>query len=275
MRYSDHSETTARPQQDHSATDLTDYFEVLIVTQKDQPFQTTTGSENELEGPALKWPSDPKSRMRRLEAVLFMARAPMPTRKISEMAELEDGTQARTMIKQLNQHYDQIGRAFHVKRVAGGYQMLTRPQFSRWILKLDHIHRAKRLSNPALETLTVVAYRQPIIKAEIESIRGVSCGEMLRQLLEKGLIKIAGRSEKLGRPFLYATTKDFLARFGFNSLNDLPRSKQLSGRGLPQWATSDENRGPAVNDSESKLSQPQETNLNRESQDSPPKEEEE
>jgi len=252
------------------------------VTQPDQQFDTTisglgeTGVEH---ADQPKWPADPKSRMRRLEAVLFMSRAPMPSRKISQLAELEDGTQARTMINQLNQQYDEIGRAFHVKRVAGGYQMLTRPQFSKWIQKLDHVQRPKRLSTPALETLTVVAYRQPIIKAEIESIRGVSCGEMLRQLLEKGLIKIAGRSEKLGRPFLYTTSKDFLTQFGLNTLNDLPRSKQLSGRGLPQWATSDENRGPAEKDSESKLSQPdtstQETSLNRESEDSPPKEEEE
>lgn len=145
------------------------------------------------------------------------------------------------MIKELNQHYDEIGRAFHVKQVAGGYQLRTRPQFSDWIGRLEHTPKATRLSAPALETLTVVAYRQPIIKAEIEAIRGVSCGEMLRQLLEKNLIKIAGRSEKLGRPFLYATSKEFLAHYGLNSLADLPRAKQLSGQGLPQWASSDQN----------------------------------
>ncbi len=252
------------------------------MTEPDQQLETTPADLGEAgfeDAHEPKWPSDPKSRMRRLEAVLFMSRAPIPSRKISQLAELEDGTQARTMIKQLNQQYDQIGRAFHVKRVAGGYQMLTRPQFSKWIQQLDHVQRPKRLSTPALETLTVVAYRQPIIKAEIESIRGVSCGEMLRQLLEKGLIKIAGRSEKLGRPFLYTTSKDFLTQFGLNTLNDLPRSKQLSGRGLPQWATSDENRGPAENDTESKLSQTPKvstlTSQNHGSEDSPPKEEEE
>ncbi len=188
-----------------------------------------------------KWPTDEKSRRRRLEAVLFMSRTPLPSRKLSQLAELEDGTQARTMIKDLNQHYDEIGRAFHVKQVAGGYQLRTRPQFADWIGRLEHTPRATRLSAPALETLTVVAYRQPIIKAEIEAVRGVSCGEMLRQLLEKNLIKIAGRSEKLGRPFLYATSKEFLAHFGLNSLADLPRAKQLSGQGLPQWASSDQN----------------------------------
>lgn len=188
-----------------------------------------------------RWPSDPQSRLRRVEAVLFMSRNPVATRKLSQLAELEDGTQARTMIKELNQHYDRTGRAFHVKQVAGGYQMRTRPQFSAWIQKMDHIPPTTRLSDPALETLTVVAYRQPIIKAEIESIRGVSCGEMLRQLLEKGLIKIAGRSEKLGRPFLYATSSDFLTQFGLNRLGDLPRSKQLCGKGLPDWVSSEQN----------------------------------
>jgi len=191
---------------------------------------------------ASKWASDPKSRMRRLEAVLFMSRVPIPSRKLSQLADLEDGTQARTMVKELNQHYDQTGRAFHVKRVAGGFQLRTRPQFVDWIRRLEHAPKPKRLSTPALDTLAVVAYRQPIIKAEIEAIRGVSSGEMLRQLLESGLVKIAGRSEKLGRPFLYATSKEFLTQFGFNSLNDLPRAKQLAGKGLPEWASSDQNR---------------------------------
>ena len=180
-----------------------------------------------------------------------MSRTPLPSRKLSQLAELEDGTQARTIIKELNQHYDEAGRAFHVKQVAGGFQLRTRPQFADWIGRLEHTPRLARLSAPALETLTVVAYRQPIIKAEIDAGRGVSCGEMLRQLLEKNLIKIAGRSEKLGRPFLYATSKEFLAHFGLNSLADLPRTKQLSGIGLPLWASSDQNHkmsstGPEV-----------------------------
>lgn len=182
------------------------------------------------------WDPDPAACIQRVEAVLFMSRKPLSSRKISQLAYLEDGTQARTMIKQLNERYNRAGRAFQIKKVAGGYQMLTRPQFSDWLRRLDHIPQSRRLSTPALETLTVVAYRQPIIKAEIEAIRGVSCGEMLRQLLESNLVKIAGRSEKLGRPFLYATSKEFLTCFGFNSLRDLPRAGQLAGQGIPQWA---------------------------------------
>lgn len=184
---------------------------------------------------------DPVARMLRLEAVLFLSRVPLTSRKLSDLARLEDGTQARTMIGQLNARYDRIGQAFHIKRVAGGYQMVTRPQFVDWIGRLEHTPRPLRLSAPSMETLTVVAYRQPIIKAEIEAIRGVSCGEMLRQLLENNLVKIAGRSDKLGRPFLYATTKDFLTYFGLNCLADLPRYQQLSGAGLPEWRTFDDN----------------------------------
>ena len=182
--------------------------------------------------------TDPDSMMQRVEAILFLSRGPLNSRKIAQLAHLEDGTQARTMIGHLNRRYDQVGRAFHVKKIAGGFQMLTRPQFFDWINRLEHSPTRIRLSSAARETLTVVAYRQPIIKADIESIRGVSCGEMLRQLLEKGLVKIAGRSEDLGRPFLYATTKQFLTEFGFNNLQDMPKFDTLAGAGMPDWNSS-------------------------------------
>ncbi len=125
--------------------------------------------------------------------------------------------------------------------------MLTRPQFSKWLRVLEHVPRHSRLTGPAMETLSIVAYRQPIIKADIEAIRGVSCGEMLRQLLEKGLVKISGRSEELGRPYLYCTTHRFLAEFGLGSLDDLPRAVELSGQGLPIWANSDQISDPNEN----------------------------
>lgn len=169
-----------------------------------------------------------------------MSRGPISSRKLSQYAGLEDGTQARTLVNQLNNDYEKQGRAFHIKRIAGGYQLLTRPQFSKWLRQLDYIPLPKRLSRPAMETLAVVAYRQPIIKADIEAIRGVSCGEMLRQLLDQGFVRIYGRSEELGRPFLYATTKDFLQDFGLRNPEDLPRSQELSGQGLPNWHNSDQ-----------------------------------
>lgn len=191
-----------------------------------------------------QWDPSPAARIRRLEATLFMARSPLTTRKLSQLAGLEDGSQARSMIKELNQRYDQQQRSFQIKNIAGGYQLLTRPQFSKWLRQLEHIGRRSRLSGPAMETLAVVAYRQPIIKSDIEAIRGVSSGEILRQLLEKGLVRIAGRSEELGRPYLYATSKDFLVEFGLGSISDLPRAERLVGHGLPTWANSDQISDP-------------------------------
>ena len=177
--------------------------------------------------------------MRRVEAVLFLSRTPLSNRRVAQLAGLDDGTQARTQLKRLNDFYDAVGRSFHIKQVAGGYQLRTRPQFAQWLRKLEHLPGPNRLSGPALETLTVIAYRQPIIKADIEAIRGVSCGEMVRQLLEKGLIRISGRSELLGHPFLYSTTKLFLTTFGLSSLESLPSAGKMRGTGLPDWANPD------------------------------------
>jgi len=184
--------------------------------------------------------SSPEAKRQRLEAVLFLARKSLTTRRISQLAVLEDGTEARVLIKSLNKHYDQAGRSFHIKRVAGGFQLLTRPQFFDWINRIKKAPPMIRLSQSAQETLTVIAYRQPIIKADIETIRGISCGEMLRQLLEKGLIKIAGRSEDLGRPFLYATTRQFLTEFGFGNIEQLPEYENLGDQGLPDWDPEEE-----------------------------------
>ena len=172
----------------------------------------------------------------RLEATLFLAREPLHSRKLSQLAGLEDGTKARSLVKQLNQNYDERGRSFIVKQVAGGFQMRTRPMFSDWLKKVQFAPTSVRLSGPAMETLSVVAYRQPVLKAEIEAIRGVSCGELLRQLLDRGLVKIAGRSNELGNPFMYGTTRKFLEVFGLANIDALPRGKKLRGKGLPDWS---------------------------------------
>ena len=200
---------------------------------------TLSSSANPIEPIENQLESTPAAKRQRLEAVLFLARQPLTTRRISQLAHLADGTEARVMMKALNEHYNDVGRSFHVKRVAGGFQLLTRPQFIDWISRTKLSRPMIRLSASAQETLTVVAYRQPMTKADIETVRGVGCGEMLRQLLEKGLVKIAGRSEDLGRPFLYATTKQFLTEFGFGSLDQLPEFEELSGEGLPDWEPSD------------------------------------
>ena len=138
------------------------------------------------------------------------------------MAGLADGTEARTLIRYLNERYDQQQRAIRLEQVAGGYQLMTRPEYASWLRTMNHIPAAIRLSQPALETLAVVAYQQPVMRVEVEAIRGVACGEVLRHLMERGLVRIAGRGEELGRPYLYGTTKDFLEAFGMADIEDMP-----------------------------------------------------
>jgi segregation and condensation protein B len=162
-------------------------------------------------------------RMADVEAVLFLAQEPMPSRKIAQLANLADGTEARTLVGALNRMYDSEGCAFHAVEVAGGFQLMSRSEFAPWLRRLDCWPAEVRLSAPAIETLAVVAYRQPVLRAEIESIRGVQCGEILRQLMERDLVRIAGRSEELGRPFLYGTTRRFLQIFGLRHLDELPQ----------------------------------------------------
>ena len=164
-------------------------------------------------------------RMSRVEAVLFLAREPLPSRKIAQLADLADGTEARTMVRGLNKLLDGEGCSFRVVEVAGGFQLMTRAQFSPWLCRLHSASAEVRLSGPALETLAVIAYRQPVLRAAIEAIRGVQCGEILRQLMERELVKIVGRSEDLGRPFLYGTTKQFLQAFGLRGIDELPRQE--------------------------------------------------
>lgn len=172
----------------------------------------------------------------RIEAVLFLAKEPIPSRKLSRYANLADGTEARTLVNQLNQRYDKRGSALRVEQVGGGYQILTRGQFAPWLRRMRHVPGETRLSSPALEALAVVAYRQPIPRAEVEAIRGVSCGEILRQLMESDLIRIGGRGQDLGRPYLYVTTRKFLQLFGMKSLEQLPRADQWR-RGASLGAT--------------------------------------
>jgi segregation and condensation protein B len=169
----------------------------------------------------------------RLEAVLFLAREPLTSRRLAQYANLADGTQARTLVRRLNELYDAGGRAFRVEQVAGGFQLLTRRKFAPWLRRLAHVPGETRLSAPALETLAVIAYRQPVPRADIEAIRGVNCGEILRQLMERDLVRISGRGEDLGRPYLYSTTKRFLEIFGLVQLDELPRADALRSLPLP------------------------------------------
>lgn len=166
-------------------------------------------------------------RLARVEAVLFLAREPLSSRKIAQMVNLADGTEARTLVRRLNRMLDESASAFRVEEVAGGFQLMTRPMFGPWLRRLLQTPVKTRLSGPALETLAVVAYRQPVFRAEVEAIRGVQSGDILRQLMERDLVRISGRALELGRPLTYGTTKRFLQVFGLRHLNELPRAEIL------------------------------------------------
>ena len=197
------------------------------------------------------------AKTRRLEAVLLVAREPQHVRKLAVLANLADGTEARTLIRRLNEHYDRVGRAFRIEQVAGGWQLATRPQFATWLRRLDDSLGEIRLSSPALETLAIIAYRQPVVRADVEAIRGVHCGEVIRQLMDRGLVRIAGRGDELGRPYLYATTKSFLHLFGLPTIESLPRYEMLKAplltatRQLPENPANSIDSNPSHNDSPS------------------------
>ena len=187
------------------------------------------------------------SRLGELEALLWLAREPVSLKWLAHTLQISGSAEVRSLCRQLNHRYDADQRAIRVEEVAGGVQLLTRPQFAKWLRRLEHLPQGVRLSGPAMETLAVIAYRQPIDRSEIEAIRGVGCGEVLRQLVQRELVKISGRSEELGRPYLYGTTKRFLQLFGVSSIDGLPRAewvRQVDARG-----DRDTIRDPADNDS--------------------------
>ncbi len=181
--------------------------------------------------------------MLRVEAVLMTADRPLGERRIASILELAEdeaskasasgASQVRDVIEDLNASYEASGRSFRIERVAGGLQVMTMPAYAEDIARLRGARQQWRLSQAAMETLAIIAYRQPILRADLEAIRGVSCGEVLRGLHERRLVKIAGRAEELGRPILYGTTREFLETFGLASLEDLPQSKELRPKPAP------------------------------------------
>ncbi len=156
------------------------------------------------------------------EALLFASESPLQATRISEIVGLGGVRRAESLVQQLREMYEKEEKPYFLQELAGGYQLRTRPQFQPWVGKLQQKQQQDTLSQAALETLSIVAYRQPLTRAEIEDIRGVQSGYILRSLIEKSLVRVTGRSEELGRPLLYGTTKEFLEVFGLASLKDLP-----------------------------------------------------
>lgn len=162
---------------------------------------------------------------RALEALLFGTHHPLTAGRLAELLDLKVTRPVRKAIAALNQQYADSGRSFRIEQVAGGYQLLTLPEFGTCLQKLHQKDADAKLTRAALETLAIIAYKQPILRADVEAIRGVASGETIRSLMEKHLVKIAGRAEIPGRPILYGTTKRFLEIFGLNSLKDLPQDE--------------------------------------------------
>jgi len=162
-----------------------------------------------------------------VEGVLFASDAPLKAEEIARADESLDEDRVQEAIDELRTLYDETERAFQIVELGEGYQLLTRTELAPYLERFDTVPRPSRLSGPALETLAIIAYRQPIGRIEIEYIRGVQAAGVIRTLQDRDLIEVVGRAEGLGRPLLYGTTRRFLEHFGFAGLDDLPRPEDL------------------------------------------------
>ncbi|MFH1189108.1 MAG: SMC-Scp complex subunit ScpB [Candidatus Omnitrophota bacterium] len=169
---------------------------------------------------------DREEAKRIVEALLFVSDKPVSIDTLKDVLKDIEPTQVREVIVELNNEYSASCRSFSVKEIAGGFQMLTDPIYSRWISAL-YKKGSDRLTGPSLETLAIIAYKQPLTRADIEVIRGVNVDGVLRTLEERGLVKTKGRLDAPGRPILYVTTNEFLQHFGLRSLDELPNLKEF------------------------------------------------
>ena len=163
-----------------------------------------------------------------IEAALFSANRPLTVEELQTLEAEATLADVRTALEQLREHYDFDQHAVELVELAGGYQVLTRPNFAQAIEQAGFTQRTPRLTGASLETLAIISYRQPVGRAEIEEIRGVAAGGVLRALQERGMIEVVGRSEQLGRPMLYGTTALFLELLGLKDLAELPRAEELT-----------------------------------------------
>jgi segregation and condensation protein B len=158
-----------------------------------------------------------------VEVLLFASDEPLPAERIREVLDLPGAADAVALVEELRARYDASGRGLGIVEVGGGFRMVTRPELAPWLVRLAKTRTRARLSRPALETLAIIAYRQPVSRPEVDAIRGVNSEGVLDSLLERRLLRIAGRKEAPGRPYLYETTREFLVAFGLRDLGDLPK----------------------------------------------------
>jgi segregation and condensation protein B len=162
-----------------------------------------------------------------VEAVLFASESPLTSADIAKASGELSAKDVEAAIDELRHEYERDERSFQIYPLADGFQILTRPEFGPYLEQFDSVTRTSRLSRAALETLAIIAYRQPVSRLEVEELRGVNVAGVLRNLQERGLIEVVDRAEGLGRPLLYGTTSKFLDHFGIRSLEDLPRPDEL------------------------------------------------
>lgn len=162
-----------------------------------------------------------------IECLLFVSAKPISVKKFAEVIRENSETEIEKILEELAKGYDVANKPIFIQQVAGGWRMATRQEYGQWVKALFAKEITYKLSNAALETLAIITYRQPVTIQEVELIRGVASGGVIRGLLEKGLIKIAGRKEALGRPVLYRTTGRFLEYFGLESISDIPPLEEL------------------------------------------------
>ena len=186
--------------------------------------------------PTARGPASAPGNREVIEALLFATDEPLSLRQVMDIfGILEEGEKPAAItpddilgfIEDLNREYEHTGRSMRIVRVAGGYQFATKPEFARWLGKMLKEKSKRKLSLSALETLAVIAYKQPVTKPEIETIRGVNADYVLHSLLERSLVAIVGRAATPGRPLLYGTTKEFLKHFGVNDLSELPKPREI------------------------------------------------
>jgi len=162
-----------------------------------------------------------------VECLLFFSDKPLGIDKLAEITETGNSIEVREAIEELKREYELKNSALQVVNIAQGYQICTRSEFSSWVKKLHSSQTTFQLSLPALETLSIIAYKQPITRGEIEKIRGVDTSWVLRRLLEKKVVKISGRKKVPGRPIMYATTNEFLRYFGLKDLSEIPSLDEI------------------------------------------------
>lgn len=200
-----------------------------LLQQEEQTEQPASAAESAADEKPRANALSPEKARKALEAVLFAADQPLPPARLAQiLGRSFDARDVRRFCDELNAEYKEHGRSFEIVEIAGGMQFMTLPEYKRWVAEAHRHRRQEKLTPSAIETLAIVAYKQPILRAQVDDIRGVQCGPILRSLLERGLVKAVGRQNVPGRPILYGTSRIFMQHFGLKSLKDLPRVAELT-----------------------------------------------